>query len=116
MNAPPDDLDRLPGMSPANEAIVPTRVARRGPTASMLPLGMVLSGIGILLLSGFFLLWVFALASMTDDTDPNYWSEVLNKMFGLQYGARVAIPASFGLLLGIASVVLGIYKAGAKRG
>lgn len=103
-------------MSPADLPIVPTAedLPRRSPW--MLPVAMVACGVGLILVSGFFLLWVFALATMISEDEPHYWSVVLGRMFAPQYGARVAIPSCFGLVLGFALFSIGFYKAGAKRG
>ncbi len=81
----------------------------------MLPVGMILSGIGILLPSGFLLFCDYGLASMTDDTDPNYWSEVLSRMFAAKFGLWMAISSCVGLVLGVALVSIGIRKGWANR-
>ncbi len=116
MRSAPDDLERLPRMSPADEPVVPTGVDRRRRAPWMLTVAMVVFGLGLVFVSGFFLLHVLAWASTTDPEYPRSLSEAWIRFFGLKHGGPVAIPAFFGLLFGVAFVALGIDKAGAKRG
>jgi hypothetical protein len=107
----PDDLDRLHKMSPIDGPEIPPRSARvRRPPWMTRQIGMVLTGVGLILVCGFLLFYAFELASMTNPNDPDYRSEVLGKMFGLEYVGLVVRPATFGLLLGLALIVFGIYR------
>jgi hypothetical protein len=110
------DLDGLPDMSPIDEPELPWMPDRlpRSPRMTIAMM-MILAGIVLTLLCGFLLFVVFGLASMVPEDDPGYWSVVLDRMFGAEYGGWVAIPASMGFLLGVILVVLGGFKVGKHR-
>ena len=78
---------------------------------------MILGGIGLMIVCGFFLFVAYGLASRVPITqdDPGYWSMVLGRMFGAEHGGWMAIPASFGMLVGVVFLVLGMVKAGKRR-
>ena len=67
---------------------------------------------GPIFVCGLLIFWMYGLASLTDTDprDPRYWPEVFGKMFAFHYGGSVAIPASLGLVLGIALLLSGILK------
>jgi hypothetical protein len=106
-----DYLDRLPRMTPVDEPAVFSGAGgvRRGFRMTKQEL-VIVSGVVLILSCGPLLFFVYGLASMVPPDDPLYWSHVLATMFGLKYGGWVAIPSSFGLLLGIGLVLLGIFK------
>jgi hypothetical protein len=113
-----NDLDQLPDMSPSDVPGVPSMPDRvRVSPRRTLPMVMILAGIGLALVCGFFLLVAYGLASRVPITrdDPGYWSLVLSRMFGVKDGGSVAIPASFGMLVGVALLGLGMVKAGKRR-
>jgi hypothetical protein len=82
-----------------------------------IPTVMILAGIVLTLVCVFFLFLVYGLASMVPITsdEPGYWSLVLGRMFGAEHGGWLAIPASFGFLLGVTFVMLGMVKRGKRR-
>ena len=111
----PDYLDRLTRLSPDNVQAVPLEVdgLRRKPWMTR-PEKLVVSGLTLILVCSLLLFWTYGLASLTDiePNDPHYWPEVLGKMFALKYGGTISIPASFGLVLGIALLLHGVFKSG----
>jgi len=113
-----NDLDRLPDMSPSDEPGIPSMPDRvpRSPRVTS-PMVMILAGLVLTLVCVFFLFLAYGLASLVPITtdDPGYWSLVLGRMFGAEHGRWLAIPASFGFLLGVTFVMLGMVKRGKRR-
>ena len=113
-----NDLDRLPDMSPSDEPGIPSMPGRvpRSPRVTI-PTVMILVGIVLTLVCVFSLFLVYGLASLGTITsdEPGYWSLVLGRMFGAEHGGWLAIPASFGFLLGVTFVMLGLVKRGKRR-
>lgn len=71
--------------------------------------GMVVSGIGLVLISSICLLTgVLGPALESTPEGPAYWSEVAAKMFALEYGGMVSRPAGCCLILGITLVFIGL--------
>jgi hypothetical protein len=111
-----DDLDRLPNMSPTDDPRIPLMSGRAArPLRMTTPRRMILGGMTLTLVCGLLLFFVYGLASMVLENNAEYWSLVLGRMFGLEHGGWVAIPALFGMLLGVVLVVLGLVKAGKRR-
>ena len=105
------DLDRLPRMSPVDEPAVPAGAGglRRRPWITIQE-AMIVSGVGLILVCGLLLFFVYGLATMVPDDEPGYRSLVLERMFGLEYGGWTTIPSSLGLLVGIGLVSCGIFR------
>ena len=104
------DLDRLPKISPVERhdiGSIPGRFNRL-PWMTM-QTGMLLFGIGLILVTGYFwLACVLGPALESNVDDLAYLSEVLGKIFGLKYGGWVSIEAAFCLFLGFLLVFLGL--------
>jgi hypothetical protein len=107
----PDDLERLPRLSPIEEPAIPARLrrARRVPGMTRRWV-MGLFGIVLIYGCGWLLFFVFGRASMSlaplTQDDPGYWPRVWNKV--VEHGLSELIVAALGLLLGIACVTLAI--------
>ncbi len=111
-----DDLDRLPNLSPMDEREIPPMPRRaKRPKQMTLSIAMILAGTVLILVCGFLLFAVYGPASKAVGDDPESSARVLGWMFGIDQGGWVAIPASFGILLGVAFVALGLVKAGKRR-
>ena len=110
-----DDLERLPPMRTTED---PDPSSMRSASARRMFIltfwqWTFLSGLGLVVLCGVALFWIFGLASMVPPPDaPNYWLDVLQTMFG--YARSESWFALTGLLLGGLIILLGIYK-GALR-
>ncbi len=107
MESSPDDLDRLPRMRPADDAIlspitvnIPRRTFRLTPT---LPQWGLLAGIALVLVCGLILLGAYGLASMIDPGDSQYSSHVFQRFFAYdRWAVRLAIA---GLVSGVFLIV-----------
>ncbi len=80
-----------------------------------MPIVMILAGIGLILVCGFLVVAVYGVASMVTGDDPESSSRAWGWAFGIDRGGWAAIPASFGILLGVAFVALGLVKAVRRR-
>src|SRR5262249_29422447 len=102
----PDDLGQLPKMSPADRQDIPPNLGRFGPSARFtVQTGMVLPGVGLILISGFFLgTLVLGPAMETNPDNPAYWSEVIERVRRYD-GGLVTVPTILGLLLGALCVI-----------
>jgi hypothetical protein len=115
------DLDLLPDMSPVDGFDVPPMPdrARQVPLMTMRT-ALIIAGIIIILVCAFVLFFVYAVASMVaPELDGSaYWTEVFTKMFALEVGGAMAIPALTGILMGLVLVVVGVLTTGkrAKKG
>ena len=113
MKDEPDYLERLTCLSPVNDLDVSPEARCARPTSRTTRREkLVVLGLALIFVCGLLIFWMYGLASLTD-TDPRdtrYWPEVFGKMFAFHYGGSVAIPASLGLVLGIALLLSGIIK------
>jgi hypothetical protein len=114
-----DELDRLPHMTPGDERDLPPLGHRRGwPLSMTLQTGMILSGVLFILVCGF-RPFVVAGQAMTL-VDPSheegsaYWAEVLPRLYKLAADVCRS-PEFFGLGLGVALVVLGVFRTEKPR-
>ena len=108
-----DELDRLPHMTPSDELDMPSIGHRRGrPLSITLQPGMILSGFLFILVCGFrpFVVFGQAMTLVNPSHEGSaYWAEVLPRLYKLASAVWMT-PEFFGLGLGVALVVLGVFR------
>src|SRR4051794_35353969 len=102
-------FDRLPNMSPADRPNIAPGSGRRSRTPWItVQTGLVFSGAGLILISGFFLgTLVLGPALEANPADPAYWSEVIERI-RINDGGRVTAPTTLGLILGATCIIGGL--------
>ncbi len=111
MKDKPDDLERLPRMSPADEPVVPTGVDRRRRIRWVAVVPILVLAYGLAFVCLFFLTYVLALVGIGSPMGPDPYSEVLKRMLKKQSAWAFVI----GLVVGVAFQAFVLDRSGRKQ-